>query len=68
MIFNPKFASFRLRIALLALVLWIDAYVVFKGHAISAKAMVILALAVTFAAIIPESPAKKPAEKYHFIE
>jgi hypothetical protein len=63
--FNPKFSSFRFRLAGLALVLWINAFVVITGHRISSTGIVILAVAALLAALIPESPGKKIApEKY----
>ena len=67
MTFNPKFTSFRFRLAGLALVLWVNAFIVLSGHRITATGIVILAVAAVLAAAIPESPGKKPqAEKYSF--
>ena len=69
MTFNPKFSSFRSRIAGLALVLWINAFIAVSGHCINATGIVILAVAALLAAVIPESPgAKAKAEKYEFTE
>jgi hypothetical protein len=62
--FNPKFSSFRSRIAVLALVLWIEVFIGFHRHYISAAGIVILAVATTLAVAIPESPGEVKAEKY----
>ena len=68
--FNPKFSSFRSRIAVLALVLWINAFLVLSGHRPAAFGMVVLAVAGALAAIIPESRGKQKtrAEKYTLTE
>jgi hypothetical protein len=65
--FDPKFSSFRSRLAVLALVLWINAFIVLSGHRITSTGIVILAVAALLAAAIPESPgSKKPQpERYH---
>jgi dolichol kinase len=66
MTFNPKFTSFRMRSAGLAVVLWINAFIVLSGRRITPAGIVILAVAALLAAVIPESPGKKPEpEKYH---
>jgi hypothetical protein len=66
MTFNPKFTSFRFRLAGLALVLWVNAFIVLSGHRITSTGIVILAVAAVLGAAIPESPARKPEpEKYH---
>ena len=62
--FNPKFSSYRSRIAILAVVLWINAFIAVSGHCINATGIVILATAALLAAAIPESPGKVKAEKY----
>jgi len=64
--FNPKFTSFRYRIAGLALALWVNAVVVFSGRRVNGAGIVILAVAALVAALIPESPGNKVhPEKYN---
>jgi hypothetical protein len=62
--FNPKFSSYRSRIAVLAIVLIINAFAAVHEHRPSAFGMVILAVAATLGAILPESPGKTKAENY----
>ena len=67
MTFKPKFSSYRSRIAVLAVVLCVNAFVAIHSHHRDALGAVILAVAAILAAAIPESPAKKPQpEKYPF--
>lgn len=62
--FDPKFTSYRFRIAALALVLVINAFIAVHQHHRNAFGEVILAVAATLAAVIPESPGKVKVEKY----
>ena len=63
--FQPKFSSYRSRIVGLALVLWVNAFLVLSGYRIKALGIVILATAALLAAVIPESPGPKvKPEKY----
>jgi hypothetical protein len=70
MTFNPKFSSFRTRIVLLAILFAVaGGAVLLAGHDSCHRGRHDLALAgiLALAAVIPESPAKKPqAEKYSF--
>ena len=66
---TPKFTSYRFRLAGLALALWVNAFIVLRGHRITASGIVILAVAEVLFAIIPESPGKKPEpEKYPLVK
>jgi hypothetical protein len=62
--FDPKFTSYRFRIAVLALVLVIDAFIAVHEHHRNAFSSVILAVAAVLAAVIPESPGKVKVERY----
>ena len=64
MTFNPRFSSFRSRIAVLAVALWVLAFSALNGHRIPVAAIVLVAVAASLASAIPESPGKVKAENY----
>jgi hypothetical protein len=72
MTFNPKFPSYRMRIATLALMSAIfGGAILFSGHDYCHRGKDALALAgiLALAGLIPESPVSRPkVEKYDFTE